>query len=214
MTSTERQLWLNARKSGIGGSDAAAILGRDPWKTNVDLWEIKTGKKQQPDISDKPYIIYGTKAEAPLADLFALDFPQYEVINTGFNIIRHKEYPFLLASLDRQLIERATGRKGFLEVKTATISTGTQLEQWNGRIPENYYCQIVHYFNVTDAEFGILKVQLKNERNGVIWHETRHYFFERKDVLEDATFLEEHEIKFWRENVEKGVRPNLILPAI
>ena len=36
--------WLAFRNTGIGGSDAAAVLGENPWKTNVELWEEKTGK--------------------------------------------------------------------------------------------------------------------------------------------------------------------------
>ena len=42
--------WYELRKSGIGGSDAAAILGLSPWKTNVDLWEEKVGIKPLLDL--------------------------------------------------------------------------------------------------------------------------------------------------------------------
>ena len=36
--------WLKQRSSRIGGSDAAAVLGKSPWKTNQRLWEEKTGR--------------------------------------------------------------------------------------------------------------------------------------------------------------------------
>ena len=55
-----RQDWLKARQGRIGGSDAAAILGMNPYKTNVQLWEEKTGRRQHEDISEKPYVKYGT----------------------------------------------------------------------------------------------------------------------------------------------------------
>ena len=45
--------WLDYRRRGIGGSDAAAVLGLCPWKSNVRLWEAKTGLRQPEDISDK-----------------------------------------------------------------------------------------------------------------------------------------------------------------
>ena len=32
-----REEWLKARTL-IGGSDAACILGKNPWKSNVELW--------------------------------------------------------------------------------------------------------------------------------------------------------------------------------
>ena len=55
MTLTREQ-WLQERKKGIGGSDAAAVLGLNPYMTNVDLWKIKTGRKEQEDISEKPFV--------------------------------------------------------------------------------------------------------------------------------------------------------------
>lgn len=44
------------------GSDAATILGKNPYKSNVDLWEEKTRRKEAPDISDKPYVKYRTRS--------------------------------------------------------------------------------------------------------------------------------------------------------
>ena len=41
-----REEWLEARKNGIGGSDAATILGLNPYKTTIELWEEKTGDMQ------------------------------------------------------------------------------------------------------------------------------------------------------------------------
>ena len=37
--------WLQARSYGIGGSDASAILGMNPYKTNIELFEEKTGRR-------------------------------------------------------------------------------------------------------------------------------------------------------------------------
>lgn len=54
--------WLKARKGKIGGSDAAAVLGLNPYKTNEEFWEEMVGIRKPIDISDKPYVIYGSKA--------------------------------------------------------------------------------------------------------------------------------------------------------
>ena len=51
--------WLKHRER-IGGSDAAAIVGMNPYKSNVELWQIKTGQVVPEDISNKPYVKYGT----------------------------------------------------------------------------------------------------------------------------------------------------------
>ena len=57
------ETWLKERSKGIGGSDAACILGLNPYKTNVELWKEKTGRAKAQDISQKPCVIYGKKAE-------------------------------------------------------------------------------------------------------------------------------------------------------
>ena len=39
-----RTEWLKERTKGIGGSDVATVLGLNPYKTPLELWEEKTGK--------------------------------------------------------------------------------------------------------------------------------------------------------------------------
>lgn len=209
-----REQWLEERKNGIGGSDAATILGLNPYKSNIDLWEEKTGRKEAIDISDKPYVKYGTEAEEHLRELFKLDFPQYEVSHEENTIIKHKKYPFLFASLDGQLIDKETGELGILEIKTTNILQSMQKEKWKDKIPDNYYCQVLHYLNVTDYSFVVLKAQLKYDYDGDIRLETRHYTILREEVEEDIKWLETKEIEFWKEYVEKDKKPPLLLPQI
>lgn len=207
-----REDWLEERKKGIGGSDAATILGLNPYKTTIELWEEKTGRKDAPDISDKPYVKYGTQAEDLLRQLFALDYPQYIVTHEENTIIKHPEHPFLFASLDGKLLDVATGKEGILEIKTTNILQSTQKEKWKDKIPDNYYCQVLHYLNVTSCSFAILKAQLKYDYGGEIRLETKHYYIDRKDVENDIKLLQEKEIQFWKEYIEKDKRPPLVLP--
>lgn len=208
-----REQWLEERKKGIGGSDAATILGLNPYKTNIELWEEKKGIKEAQDISDKPYVKYGTNAEELLRELFKLDFPEYEVSHQENTIIKHPKYPFLFASLDGQLVNKETGELGILEIKTTNILQSMQKEKWKDKIPDNYYCQVLHYLNVTGYSFAVLKAQLKYDYAGDIKLETRHYTILRKDVEEDIKMLEEKEIEFWK-YVESNKMPPLILPEV
>lgn len=211
-----REEWLKERKKGIGGSDAGAILGVNPFMSNVDVWKIKTGRKKQEDISEKPQIKYGVAAEEYLRELFKLDFPQLNVAHNPNSLIKSQKYPFLFASLDGELTEKTTGRKGIWECKTSEIRNFNALKAWEGKIPQSYYCQILHYFNVCEAfDYAIVKAQLKRkDTNGKLWFDTRHYFYEREDCLEDMQYLLKKEVEFWQENVEKDIMPALILPAI
>lgn len=209
-----REEWLEERKHGIGGSDAATILGLNPYKTTIQLWEEKTGRREAEDISEKPYVKYGTNAEDLLRQLFALDFPQYEVRREENTIIKHPEYPFLFASLDGKLIDKETGEMGILEIKTTNILQSMQKEKWRDKIPDNYYCQVLHYLNVTGYSFVILKAQLKYDYDGEIKLDTRHYKILREEVEDDLKKLLEEEIEFWTKYVETGIRPPLTLPTI
>jgi len=205
--------WLKERKTGIGGSDAATILGKNPYKNNVELWEEKTGKREVPDISTKDYVEYGTKAEDLLRELFKLDFPKYEVKHDENTIIRHPKYPFLFASLDGILIDKETGEMGILEIKTTEILRSMQWEKWKDKVPYNYFCQVLHYLNVTGYSFVILKAQLKYEyKDEGVRLDTRHYLIKREDVEDSIKYLEQKEVEFWTKYVETDTRPPLVLP--
>lgn len=209
----DRDEWLQNRYKGIGGSEASAIVGMNPYMNNIDLWNIKTGQVVPEDISDKPYVLYGTKAEEHLRALFALDFPQYDVEYVDNNSYFNDKYPYALASLDGVLIEKETGRKGILEIKTTNILQSMQKEKWKERIPDNYYIQVLHYLLVTEFEFVVLVAQLKSEFNGDIYKQTKHYKIERADVEDDIQYLANEEKKFWK-LVQERKMPNLLLPEI
>lgn len=204
--------WLHARSGRIGGSDAAAILGCNPWMTNVQLWRYKTGKAKQKDISDKEVVKYGNNAESLLRQLFVLDFPQYEVLYEENNIFFNDKIPWAHASLDGWLIDKETGRKGILEIKTSNIIQSSQKEKWKNRIPDNYYIQVLHYLMVTGFDFAVLKAQLKYDYSDVMLN-TRHYKIEREEVLEDIEFLKKAEKEFF-EYIKNDMQPPLVLPVI
>lgn len=209
-----RQDWLEIRKSGCGASECSAIVGLNPYMTNVQLFEYKTGIKEPEDIGDKPYVKYGLESEKYLRGLFALDFPQYKVGYKDFDIIRNEKYPFIFATLDGRLIERETGRRGILEIKTTEILKSMQKENWKEQVPDNYYIQCLWQLLATNWDFVILKAQLKYDYDGEIFLQTKHYPIERSEKKEDLEYLEEVGVKFWNENVLKKVKPSLILPPI
>lgn len=207
-----REEWLAKRKSYIGGSDASSIVGMNPYKTNVELWEEKTGRRIPEDISGKEFVKYGHDAEPYLRELFALDFPEYELGYVENNIWTNDKYPFGHASLDGWLHD-SNGRLGILEIKTTNILQSMQKEKWAGRIPDNYYIQVLHYLLITEADFAVLKAQLKYDYSGEVVISTKHYFIEREEVEADIEYLLKAEQRFG-EQIKKGVRPALILPTI
>lgn len=207
-----REEWLKERAGRIGGSDASAVLGMNPYRTNIELWQIKTGQLVPEDISDKPYVKYGTEAEQHLRALFALDYPEYQVCYEENNMWLNDKSPFAHASLDGWLIDK-DGRKGILEIKTTNILQSMQKENWKGKVPDNYYIQLLHCLMVTEFDFAVLKAQLKYEFDGEIYLQTKHYHIERAEVEADIKYLQSSEKEFWKK-VQERKRPGLILPEI
>jgi putative phage-type endonuclease len=212
LTLLSRDEWLEARKNYIGGSDASAIVGMNPYKTNDDLWQEKTGKVTSKDISDKPFVKYGNDAEPLLRELFKLDFPQFNVDYVENNMFINDRFPWAHASLDGWLTDE-NGRKGILEIKTTEILQSMQKEKWNQRIPDNYYIQVLHYLMVTEFDFAVLKAQLKTVFEGVPYIQTKHYFIERSEVESDIDYLKKKESDFWQ-YINSGKKPPLVLPEI
>ena len=169
----DEEEWLSGRMNGIGGSDASAVVGVNPYKTNIQLFEEKTGKSIPEDISDKPYVIYGKFAEKHIRELFKLDYPEYKVEHHEFRILQSLEYPFMQASLDGELTDR-DGRKGILEIKTTNILQSMQYEKWKDKIPDNYYLQILHYLLVTGYEFVVLRAHLNTTWGGEVRTQVKH----------------------------------------
>lgn len=209
---SSREDWLEVRTHYIGGSDAAAVLGLNPYKTNLELWQEKTGLMQPEDIGDKPYVKYGHEAESHLRELFALDFPEYEVGYEENNIWFNDSCPFAHASLDGWLTD-SEGRRGILEIKTTNIPQSMQKEKWDHRIPDNYYIQVLHYMAVTEFDFVILKAQLKTVFDGNPYLQTKHYKIERSEAQEDIDYLMRKEAEFWK-CVKNNKKPALLLPEI
>ena len=207
-----REEWLENRRKGLGGSDCSAVIGFNPYKSNVDLWREKTGRTEQEDISDKPYVKYGTQAERYLRELFKLDYPQYKVDYVENNSFYNPKYPFARASLDGWLTDDS-GRKGILEIKTTEILSAGQRAKWKDRIPDNYFCQVLFYMAVIEADFAVLKAQIKTVIDGDVRLETKHYKIERSDVQEDIDYLMSACKDFWQ-YVKDDKEPPLILPKI
>ena len=210
--------WYAIRKDHIGGSEAAAILGLSRWKSNVELWKEKTGLIQPKNIANER-MEKGTKSEEYILKLFEIDHPEYEVIEYKNTVFVDG---FKIASVDGGLIEKSSKRKGGIEIKRVEPENKQMWDEWDGGIPQYYYCQVIHYFSTLDWDFFILKVRFvsktldeddptgKREKIKVI---EREYYFDRKEVEGDIKILNDEEARFMNFVKEKK-QPPLKLPLI
>ena len=89
-----------------------------------------------------------------------------------------------------------------------------QKEKWREQIPQNYYCQVLFYMAVYEADFAILKAQLKTVFNGVPYLQTKIYKIERSEVEADIDYLMKKGEEFWNKYVLTDTKPPLVLPNI
>lgn len=213
---TTKDDWAKQRGKGIGGSDVACIIGENPYKQAYQLWQEKKGIVKPKDISDKPYVRYGTLAEEPLRELFKLDFEdRYDVFYISNCVLISKEHPFMRYSPDAILYDKVTDEWGIWECKTTNIVQSSQREKWEkDNIPNNYYCQILHGLNVTGFKFVVLKAQLKFENpSGFCNLSTRHYYWhvENEQVKADMQYLKDEVIDWWNKYFIGNQEPPLEL---
>lgn len=186
----DRERWLSMRLVSIGGSDAAAIVGMNPWKSTYALWLEKTGKASEEDRAGLEHVRFGNVLE----EVVAREFCQREgkrVRRCG--MYRSREYPFLTASFDRLL----TGEEAGLEIKT---SSAYNRGSWDdGEIPAHYRLQCVHYMLVSGLPRWYIAC-LVGGNHYVCWE------IERNE--DDVNALLDAERTFW-DSVQRGAMPVL-----
>lgn len=140
--------WLEERRKAIGGSDAAAIVGMNPWATPYTVWADKTGRSQPKE--DNEAMRQGRDLEQYVADRWME--ATGKKCRRRTKILRNPDYPFAHANVDRWVV----GENAGLECKTTSSMNLKKFK--NGEYPDNYYCQCVHYMAVTGADRWYLAV--------------------------------------------------------
>lgn len=182
------EAWKENRLKGIGGSDAGAILGLNPWKSAYMLWCEKTGRIKNDE--DNEAMRLGRDLEDYVARRFT-EVTGKKVRKSSFSY-QSAAYPFMLANVDREIV----GEDALLECKTTNMLTKTDYK--HGDIPDTYYAQCLHYLAVTGKQRVYLAVLVMNQ--GFYW-----FVLERDEEAIQA--LIEAEKLFWEEYVMKDAEP-------
>ena len=148
-----REQWLAQRRTGIGGSDAAAVLGLSRFSSPYSVWADKLARV--PDKEDNEAMRQGRDLEDYVAQRFALGTGKK--VQRKSEMLRHPEHSFMLANIDRQVV----GEKAGLECKTTKSMNIKRFR--SGDFPAEYYCQCMHYLAVTGWERWYLAVLVYGE---------------------------------------------------
>ena len=200
-----RKDWLKARHYGIGASDAAAIIGVSPWLSNLQLWFDKTGEPAEEDSVKNAAVQLGVSLEDPVRQVFKAKHPEFTIEHYPYDILYQDELPWLRATLDGEIIDTATGRKGIYEGKTATCIKRMDWGRWSNGVPEHYLIQCLWQLKATGYDFVYLTAFLMNKEGDRC--EYREYYLDRNECTEDIEYLTEEGSKFWKYVEEKKMPP-------
>lgn len=190
----DREAWLQARRSGVGGSDAAIACGLHPYVSPLELYYDKSGELVI-EREDNERMQMGRALEDAIADVFA---QRYDVKLRRHAMRRHPRYPWMLGNPDR-LIE---GTRIGLEIKNVD-ALAYRFGEWGepdtDEIPEPYLLQALHYAIVFDyREWHI---------GALIGGNTLKRYIVRRDSELEAMLIE-GEREFWQ-CVERNEPPEI-----
>lgn len=187
----------------LGGSDAAAVLGVSPWKTPVDLWMEKTGRKPRDEPSAAQVRVQnrGKKLEPVVLDM-VLD----KLCEQGHEVAlltRNARYidpdhPFLSCEIDFELLLDGEHING--DCKTVI---GFARKKWGEEetedVPIEYAAQFMHGLMVTGRRRCLVAALIGLDDVAIYW-------INHDD--ETIAAMRAKEVAFWTDHVLGDVAPD------
>lgn len=206
-TNSEEE-WLEERKKGIGGSDAAAVLGISKYTSPLKVYKVKLGEIKE-DLSDNIYVKKGKDLEALIRNVYVVPYFQ----KLGYTV-RHPEHmfvsaktPWLRSNCDGLAIPNDLEGKTYTDNIVVEIKWVSEWGEfnWYGEdycgIPAEYYAQVQHYMVTTGAKKAVVCALFDKS-----WE--MHYF----DIPFDPMFakqLVDDTCKFYNYNLGLSIPPRV-----
>ena len=185
----DKKEWLKYRKSGIGGSDAGAVCGLNPYRTAMQVYQDKISEEIEE--MDNEAMRQGREFEDYVAKRFME--ATGKKVRCANAMFYNEENPFMLADVDRMVV----GENAGLECKTASPYMA---DKWkDGNIPLSYQIQCYHYMAVSNADAWYLAV--------VIYGREFKYYKIERDAAVIADWIQS-EKTFWENHVLKQQIPD------
>lgn len=188
--------WLEARRHGIGGSDVAAIMGVNRYKSPLQIWLEKTGRAEAPDLSGNQAVEWGNRLEDVIAERFQDGHPDFIVRKKNAMLVS-KRRPWAYANLDRT-VRDGDREPCVLEVKTVGWRRASD---WDDGVPLYYQTQVLHYLAVTGYARAYVAALIGGQ-------DYREHVIEPD--ADDLAAVEQAVDTFWGEYVVPDIMPALI----
>lgn len=185
--------WLEWRRKGIGGSEAAAICGLNKYTSPLAVYLDKLG--ELPPLEDNPKMKAGRMLEPLIADWFEEE-TGYRVMQQH-SIFQHPDHPFMLANIDRWII----GENAGLEIKnTSEFNRKDWFDGQEEVIPVAYQIQANHYMAILGADRWFVAVLIGG------WDFQWRVIERDERLIESLITIERN---FWEQHVLKEVPPEV-----
>jgi len=182
-----RDAWLAARRSHIGGSDLPAILGLSPFATPAEVAALKLGLVD--NTTDTPAMRRGRALEDAVARMWAEESGRR--IRRVRATMQAADHPLMVATVDRL----ALGPVEVLEVKTAGARAAAY---WEGDEPPAHAAlQVQHYLRVLDLSVGHIAALVAGD--------LRTWTLHRDDAVIDQAWA--YASEWWDRYVRRGILP-------
>ena len=196
-TDYELARWRIRRRGGIGGSDLGTLLGMNPWKSPLELWQDKTWQTEL-EILDNP----DPKNDRPkrMGQYFEQVVADEYTIATGNQVRRKNQMVWhdnglFFANVDR-LVQ---GTRILLECKKQGYA---QRDRWGDtdttNIPREILCQVMHYMGILDRAEAHVAVLLGD-------YDFRWYCIPRNDEVIDKMWAAA--LAWWETYVLENTAP-------
>jgi len=208
--------WLKEKEKTIGGSEAAAILGKSKWLTPNDLYnKLALGKTKV--IKSNSKMEDGITAEPHIRALFANDNKEFIVQNPPARkawLFIRKDKPYLSCTPDGLMIKKSNGALWGYEAKNVDLIKREDKDVWEAdTIPDQYLYQIIHDMVVmNDLEGMAINAHLKyyKKENDVYVFDyavDKYFLLYRSDIKGVISYLENEETNFMENHVLARKRP-------
>lgn len=186
---------LQERKTGVGASESGAVLGVDRFASPYSIYVDKVDEEIVERTSNP--MIAGQWLEAAVAD-WAADRYGWRLHRSN-RTLRHKDFPWLLASVDRFRVTETGKRLGIVEIKTTRDFGDIWGPEGSDEVPDSYRIQVQQQMLVT----GLREAHLV--ALSMLSRELRCFSIPHSDELAQA--IVDGVGHFWQEHVLKRVPP-------
>jgi putative phage-type endonuclease len=193
-SSDDRDRWLQLRRSGVGASEIAAVLGESPWLSAIELYAMKVGASEgAPGLDEAEHVYWGGRLEPSIIAGYQ-DRTGRPVKREGL-LLRSRECPWALCTLDGSTALDVGAPWRPLEIKNIGVQ---KAREWEEGPPRYYFLQIQQQLLVTGAECATVAALIGGNR--MVWCDVP------RDEIEIRRIKRAGRI-FWSECVEAGVCP-------